>query len=98
LGDDSNPNADVLSDTTLRVVDAIKTWTHVFDVLEHEIINCPNDSVEEDDKSFTAKLRHVAQYELHNIDARPRIIPYNNMISWDLEHVNIQTRSVINQK
>jgi hypothetical protein len=32
-GDDSNPNEDVLSNTTPRVVDAIKTWTQVFDVL-----------------------------------------------------------------
>jgi hypothetical protein len=56
-GDDSNPNADVLSDTTPRVADAIKTWKQVFDVLEHEIINCPDDSAEEDDESFTAKLR-----------------------------------------
>jgi hypothetical protein len=46
-GDDSNPNIDVLSETTLRVADAIKTWTQVFEVLEHEIINCPDDSAEE---------------------------------------------------
>jgi hypothetical protein len=26
LGDDSNPNTDVLSDTTPRVTDAIKSW------------------------------------------------------------------------
>jgi hypothetical protein len=79
-------------------VDAIKTWTQVFDVLEHEIINCPDDSVEEDDDSYTTKLRHVAQSELHKIVARPRIIPYNDMISWALEHVDIQTRSIINHQ
>jgi hypothetical protein len=39
-GEDSNPNAYVLSDTTLGVVDTIKTWTWVFEVLEHQIINC----------------------------------------------------------
>jgi hypothetical protein len=77
-------------------MDAIKTWTQVFDVLEHEIINCPDDSVEEDDDSYTTKLRHVAQSELHKIVAWPRIIPYNDMISWALEHVDIQTRSIIN--
>ena len=32
-GDDSNPNAYVLLERTPRVVDAIKTWTQVFDVL-----------------------------------------------------------------
>jgi hypothetical protein len=70
----------------------------VFDVLEHEIIKWPNDSVEEEDNFFTSKLRHVAQSELHKIVAQPRIMPYNDMISWALEHVNIQTRSIINHQ
>jgi hypothetical protein len=68
-GDDSNPNKNVLSDTTSRIVDAIKTWKQVFDVLEHEIINCPNDSTEEDNDSFKTKLRHITQSELHKISA-----------------------------
>jgi len=95
--DDSNPNAYVLSDTTPRVVDAIKTWKRVYDALEHEIINFPNDSDEEDNDSFTTTLRHVAQSELHKIVVWPRIIPYD-MISWALEHVDIQTRSIINHQ
>jgi hypothetical protein len=98
LGDDSNTNADVLSNTTPRVVDAIKTWKQVFDILEHETINCPDNSAEEDDGSFAAKLRSIAQLELHKIVARLRIIPYNDMINWALEHVDIQTRSVINHQ
>jgi hypothetical protein len=87
--DDSNLNTVVLLDTTSRVTDAIKTWTQVFDVLEHEIINCPDESTEEDDESYTTKLRHVAQSELHKIATRPRIMPYNDMISWALEHVDM---------
>jgi hypothetical protein len=70
----------------------IKTWTQVFEVLEHEIINCP------DDDSFTAKIRHLAQSKMHKINARPIIIPYNDMINWLLEHVDIQTRSIINHQ
>jgi hypothetical protein len=87
--DDSNPNEDILSDTTQRFMDTIKTWMQVFDVLEHEIINYPDDSIEEDDESYTTKLRHVAPSELHKMVAQPRIIPYNDMISWALEHVDI---------
>jgi hypothetical protein len=94
-GGDSNPNTDVLSDTTLRVTDAIKSWKQVYDILEHEIINCLDDSAEEYDESFSAKLILVSQSELHKIVAWPNIIPYNDMISWALEHVDIQTRSVI---
>ena len=95
-GDDSNPNADVLSNRTLWVADAIKTWMQVFDVLEHEIINCLDDSTEEDDNSYTTKIKDVSYSEMHKIVLQPRIIPYNNMISWALEYVNIQTRSIIN--
>ena len=98
LGDDSNPNANVLSNTTPRVTDAIKSWKQVFDILENEIINCPDETAEENDESFSSKLKFVAQLELHNIVARPRIISYNDMISWDLEHVDIQTNNIINHQ
>ena len=67
--DDSNPNTDVLSDTTPRITDTIKSWKQVYDILEHEIINCPDDSDEEDDQSFTDNLRYVVQSELHKIIA-----------------------------
>ena len=58
--------------------------------MEHEIINCPDDFAKEDDESFKNKLRLVAQSELHKIVARPRFIPYNDMINWALEHVDIK--------
>jgi hypothetical protein len=59
-GEDSNPNADILSDTMPRATYTVKTWTQVFKILEWEIINCLEDSSEEEDDSFTTKLRHVA--------------------------------------
>jgi hypothetical protein len=97
-GEDSNPNTDILSDTTPRAMDTVKSWTQVFEVLEQEIINCPEDSAEEEDDTYAAKLRHIAQSELHKIAARPRLMPYNDMISWALEHVDIQTRSIVNHQ
>jgi hypothetical protein len=41
--EDSNPNMDILSDTTARITDAIKSWKQVYDILEHEILLCPDD-------------------------------------------------------
>jgi hypothetical protein len=49
-GEDSNPNVDILSDTTPRAIDTVKSWTQVFEVLEQEIINCPEDSGDEEDE------------------------------------------------
>jgi hypothetical protein len=88
-GEDSNPNVNVLSDTTPREMDTVKTWMQVFDIMEREIINCLEDSVEEEDETYTAKLKHISHLELHKIASHPRLMPYNNMISWALEHVDI---------
>jgi hypothetical protein len=44
LVDDSNPNTDILSNTTSQITDTIKSWKLVYDVLEHEILLCLNDS------------------------------------------------------
>ena len=60
LADDSNPNTDVLSDTTPRIMDTIKSWKKVYDILEHEIIIFPDNSAEEYDDSFLAKIILVA--------------------------------------
>jgi hypothetical protein len=67
LTEESNPNADILSDTTARLTDVIKSWKQVYDILEQEISLCSDDSVEEEDESFSAKLRHVAKSELHKV-------------------------------
>jgi hypothetical protein len=96
--EDSNLNADILLDTTPRVTDTIKTWMQVFEILEHEIINCLEYSIEEDDDSYATNIRHITQSKLHKIVAWSRIIPYNDVISWALDHVDIQTRSIINHQ
>jgi hypothetical protein len=38
VGEGSNPNADILSDTTTRAIDTVKSWTQVFEILKHEVI------------------------------------------------------------
>jgi hypothetical protein len=97
-GEDSNPNVDVISDTTPQATCTIKTWTQVFEILECEIINYPEDSAEEEDYTYTTKVICIVQLELHKIAAQSRLMPYNDMISWDLDHVNIQTRSIVNHQ
>jgi hypothetical protein len=69
-GEVSNPNTDVLSDTTPRVIDTVKSWTQVFDILEHELINCPEDSDDEVNETHATKLKDIAQSKLHKIVAR----------------------------
>jgi hypothetical protein len=97
-GEGSNPNVDVLLDTTPRAIDSVQSWTHVFEVLEHEIINCPKYFGDEVDNTHKNKLRYIAQSELHKITARPRHMSYNDMISWASENINVQARSIINHQ
>jgi hypothetical protein len=95
---ESNPNADILSNTTSRLTNVIKSWKQVYEILEQEISLCSNDSAEEGDKTFLAKLRYVAKSELHRVASQPKPIPYTDMISWALEHVDIPMRTICNDQ
>jgi hypothetical protein len=94
-GESSNLDGDVISDTTPHVVDSIKSWRQIFDILEYELRNCPDDFGNEKTEN---KLRDIAESELHKIATRPRLMPYNDMISWALEKTDIQTRSILNHQ
>jgi hypothetical protein len=68
----------------------------MFEILEHEIINFPEDSGNEVDETRKYKIRYRAQSKLQNIVAQLRLIPYNDMISWALENVDVQTKIIFN--
>ena len=74
---ESNPNADILLDTTTRLIDATKACKQVYDILEHKLSNslCLDDSAKEDDDTFSSKHRHVAKSELHKVVAQPKLMP-----------------------
>jgi hypothetical protein len=98
VGEGANPNADILSDTSPRAIETVKSWTHVFNIIEHELINYPNDSCDEVTKIHETKVRDMAQSGKHKIDAGPRLMPYNDMIGWALENVDIQTKRIYNSQ
>jgi hypothetical protein len=95
-GEGSNPNVGVMSDTIPQVIDSVKSMIQVFEIIEHEIINFPKDYGDEVDDTHGAKLRYIAHSELHKIVVHPRLILYNDMISWALQNVDVQTKSIFN--
>jgi hypothetical protein len=97
-GESENLNANVLSNTSSRSINTVKSTTQVFDILEHKLINCPEDLGGEVSKTHATKLRDIAQLELHKIVVWPRLMSYNDMIGWALENVNISTRSIYNSQ
>jgi hypothetical protein len=70
----------------------------VFSILQYESVNCPDDSGDDETEEQATKYKIVAQSELHKIVTRPRLMPYNDMISWALENVDIPTRTIFNSQ
>jgi hypothetical protein len=62
----------------------------IYEILDYEIKNSPND--------YENHLRDIAESKLHKIAAHPRLVAYNDMISWALEKVDIPTRSILNDQ
>jgi hypothetical protein len=60
VGESENLNTDVLSDTSLRSIGIVKSWTQVSNILEHELINFPDDLGDEVTETHATKLRDIA--------------------------------------
>jgi hypothetical protein len=60
-------------------------------------MNCTDDSSDNEKDDLANKYKIVIQAEMHKIAARPRLLPYYNMIRWVLDHVDILTRTIISE-
>jgi hypothetical protein len=47
---------------------------------------------------MTTKYKIIVQAEMHKVAARPRLLPYYDMIQWALDHVDIPTKTIISEK
>jgi hypothetical protein len=70
----------------------------VFNILQYELVNCLDDSGDEETETMATKYKNVAQLELHKTTRRPRLLPYNDMVGWALENVDILTRTIFNSQ
>jgi hypothetical protein len=86
----SSLEGDVISDTTPNAIDSIKSWRQIFETLDYETKNFRDDSEK--------KLPDIAGSELHKVATRPRVMTYNDMISWALERTEVQTRSILDSQ
>jgi hypothetical protein len=60
----SNLDGDVISDTTPHVVDSVKSWRQIFEILEYEVRSFPDNF---GNKKTKNKLRDIADSKLHKI-------------------------------
>ena len=94
----SGQGSDNVSDTSPRSIDSVWTWSYLSEVLQSDVVNYSDDSSDNEKDDMTTKYKIVVQEEMHKVAARPRLLPYYDMIWWALDHVDIPTRTIINEK
>ena len=92
----SGQSSEVISDTSPRSINIVKTWTHVFNTIQYEVVNCPDDSSDNENANLSTKYKIIAQAELHKIATRSMLLPYTDMIRWALDNVDIPTQTIFN--
>jgi hypothetical protein len=61
-------------------------------------VNCSDNSNDNEKDDLATKYNIVVQEEMHKVAARPRLLPYYDMIRWALDHVDISPRTIISEK
>jgi hypothetical protein len=90
--------SDNVSDTSPRSVDFVRTWSYIYEVLQSELVDVSDDCSENEKDDLITKYKIVVQAQMHKVAARPRLLPYYDMIRWALDHVDIPTRTIVNEQ
>jgi hypothetical protein len=93
--------SDDVSDTSPRSDGSVSTWSYITSILQSEAVICSdsddyNYDIEKDD--LNTKYKAVVQSRMHLIAARPRLLPYFDMIRWALDHINLPSRTIVNDR
>jgi hypothetical protein len=78
----SGQSLEVFSNTSSRSINTVKTWTNVFNILQYELVNFPHDSSNNENEDLSTKYKTISQLEMHKVETRPSLLPYNDMIKW----------------
>jgi hypothetical protein len=91
----SGQGLDIVYDTSPQSVDSVRTWSYISEVLQSKLVNYSDDSSDNEKDDLATKYKIVVQSKMHKIAARPRLLPYYDMIRWALDHVDILTRTIV---
>jgi hypothetical protein len=94
----SGQGSDNVFDTSPRSVDSVRTWSYISKVLQSELVDGLDDSSENEKDDLITKYKIVVQAQMHKVVARPRLLPYYDMVWWALDHVDIPTRTIVNEQ
>jgi hypothetical protein len=88
---------DNVSDTSPRSVDSVPSWSFVSDILQSELVNY-SDSDDNEKGDLNTKYKIVVQSGMHKVETRPWLLPYYDMIRWALDHIDLPTRTIMNDQ
>ena len=89
----------VFTDTTCSREGGISTWETMYDLLEEEQPRpLVKKATADGHASSDASIFKTACSFLHCIDARPKIIPYTDMVKWIIDHVDVSDREFKNSR
>ena len=85
--------APLYTDTACNRDTGISTWESMYRLLEEENPRVMKvDTVAGSQRSSEASLEELACSFLHRIAARPKILPYTDMIKWILDNAEMNNR------
>jgi hypothetical protein len=76
----SGQGSDNVVDTSPRSIDSVPNWSFVSDVLQAELVDYSDDSSDNEKDDITTKYKIVIQSGMHKVAARPRLLPYYDMV------------------
>jgi hypothetical protein len=62
------------------------------------LVDVSDDSSGNEKDDLITKYKIIIQDQMHKVAARPRLLPYYDMVWWALDHVDIPTRTIINEQ
>jgi hypothetical protein len=94
----SGQGSDNVSDASPRIIDSVPNWSYVSDMLQSELVDYSDNSDDNERDDITTKYKIVVQSGMHRVAAQPRLLPYYDMIRWALDHMNIPTRTIMDEQ
>jgi hypothetical protein len=92
---------DNVSDTSPRTGGSVPTWSFISDILQSELVNYSDSNDDDNDivkDDLNTKYKTIVQSGMHLVATRPWFLPYYDMIRWALDHVDLPTRTIINDR
>jgi hypothetical protein len=93
--------SDNVSDTSPRTSGSVSTWSSISNILKAGLVNCSDsddDNLDIVKDDMNTRYKTIVQSGMHLVATRPRFLPYYDMIRWALDHVDLPTRTIVNDR